>query len=215
MEEEFILTHLLKKSESDTPVLEANLEHLALLGCCSSPLVVKRALDALLNEIFLGISDVWGFRCNMVLKAEEVIRMSFPKFLNFDHEHAKCQRMTTYAWLITLVLLKSSKVELIKLTPKIKEFDKTLENLVKASCEHDTYRYGMYLGREAIKRIAQTGGKKDLRQALLNNLKKCECCLNSKLERNEIMKLGTAIKNTGSWLDVHVCLVFLQDLTKV
>ena len=29
------------------------------------------------------------------------------------------------------------------------------------------------------------------------------------------MKLGKSVKDTGSWLDVHVCLVFLQDLTKV
>ena len=214
-EEEFILTHLLKKSEQDTAVLDGNLEHLALLACCSSPRVVKRALDALLNEVFLGISDVWGFRCNMVLKAEEVLRASFTKFLSFDHEHAKCQRMTTYAWLITLILLKSRKNELIQLTPKIKSFDRTLENLVKANSGHNSYRYGIYLARETIKRFSQSDGKKDLRKTLLENIKKCESCLSSKLERNEVMRLGKAINNTGSWLDAHVCLVFLQDLPKV
>ena len=214
-EEEFILTHLLKKTGSDTPVLEGNLEHLALLACCSSPRVVKRAQDAILNEVFLGISDVWGFRCNMVLKAEEILRTSFPQFMSFDHENAKCQRMITYAWLITLILLKSSKNELIQLTPKIKCFDRTLESLVKANSEHNTYRYGMYLARETIKRIVQSHGKKDVRKTLLDNLKKCEYCLSSKLERNEVMRLGKAIADTGSWLDVHVCLVFLQDLPKV
>jgi hypothetical protein len=29
------------------------------------------------------------------------------------------------------------------------------------------------------------------------------------------MKLGKAISDGGNWLDLHVCLVFLQDLPKV
>jgi hypothetical protein len=46
-------------------------------------------------------------------------------------------------------------------------------------------------------------------------MKKCENLLKSKLENDEVMKLGKAISDGCSWLDIHVCLVFLQDLPKV
>ena len=214
-EETFIIGRLLKKNESNSPILNGNLDQLALLACCSSPHVVKRALDALLNEIFLGISDPSRIRCRNILNAEKILRKSFLDFLKVDHLKAKCQRMTTYAWLITFVLLRCSKKELAEITQELKKFDKTLDDLLKENSERNTFRYGIYLAREGIKLIIQSCGKKDLRESLNRLTKKCENFLNGKLEKNEVVKLGKAISDGESWLDLHVCLVFLQDLPKV
>jgi hypothetical protein len=217
-EEAFIINDLLRESDSpNSPIMDGKLDHLAMLACCSSPHVIKRALDALLNEIFLSIADYSRIRCFNILKAENIFRASFLKFVKVDHFKAKSHRMTTYAWLITLVLLKCSKEECIEIQPKIKEFDKTLDAL-QCDTEHssrNTFRCGIYLARESIKRIIQPCGKKMSKESLHSNLKKCENFLNSKLEKNEVMKLGRAINDGGSWLDLHVCLVFLQDLPKV
>ncbi|CAB3987749.1 Hypothetical predicted protein [Paramuricea clavata] len=217
-EEAFIINDLLRKSDSpNSQIMDGKLDHLAMLACCNSPHVVKRALDALLNEIFLSISDYSRIRCFNILKAENIFRASFLKFVKVDHFKAKSHRMTTYAWLITLVLLKCSKEECIEIQPKIKEFDKTLDALQsdKEHSSRNTFRFGIYLARESIKRIIQHCGKKNFRESLNSNLKKCENVLNSKLEKNEVMKLGRAINDGGNWLDLHVCLVFLQDLPKV
>ncbi len=216
-EETFIIVHLLKKGGSNSSTLDGNLEQLAMLACCSSPLVVKKALDALLNETFLSISDSSTTRYRNILKAEEILRASFSEFLEVDHLNAKCQRMTTYAWLIILVFLKCSKEECIEIKPDIKEFDKTLDILLKdkQNAERNSFRYGIYLAREGIKLIIQSCGKKDLRESLNRLTKKCENFLNGKLEKNEVVKLGKALNDGESWLDLHVCLVFLQDLPKV
>ncbi|CAB4045804.1 Hypothetical predicted protein, partial [Paramuricea clavata] len=215
-EETFIIVHLLKKSDSNSPILDGYLDQLAMLACCTSPHVVKRALDALLNEIFISISNSTRIRCRNILKAEEILRASFLESMKLDHFTAKSHRMTTYAWLITLVLLKHSKEEYIEILPKLREFDKTLETLQSDKDEklfggRNTFRYGVYLARESIKRISR---KKDTRESLYSSIKKCENFLNSKLEKNEVMKLGKAISDGGNWLDLHVCLAFLQDLPK-
>ena len=212
-EETFIIGHLLKKNESNSPILNGNLDQLALLACCSSPHVVKRALDALLNEIFLSISDPSRIRCRNILNAEKILRESFLDFLKVDHLKAKCQRMTTYAWLITFVLLKCSKEELAEITLELKKIDKTLDALLKENSEQNTFRYGIYLAREGIKRIAC--GRKDANESLHRNMKKCENFLNGKMEKDEVVKLGKALNDGGSWLDLHLCLIFLQDLPKV
>ena len=218
-EESFIIVHLLKPRNSQYPVLNGNLYQIALLVCCNSPHVVKRALDALLNEIFLSISDFWRIRCYNYLQAEKVLRGSFSKFLELDHLEAKCQRMTTYAWLITLVLLKCSKEEFSEISPEIKVFDKTLDGLQKdkENSERNTFRYGIYLARESIKRIVhgQSCRRKDSGDSLIRNIQRCENFLDSNLEEKELVKLGKALSDGGSWQDLHVCLVFLQDLPKV
>ena len=212
-EETFIIVHLLKKNESNSPILNGNLDQLALLACCSSPHVVKRALDALLNEIFLSISDPSRIRCRNILNTEKILRESFLGFLKVDYLKAKCQRMTTYAWLITFVLLKCSEEELAEITPELKKIDKTLDVLLKENSERNTFRYGIHLAREGIKRIAC--GRKDENGSLHCNIKKCENFLNGKIEKDEVVKLGKALHDGGSWLDLHLCLVFLQDLPKV
>ena len=214
-EETFIIVHLLKKSDSNSQILDGNLEQLAMLACCSSPHVVKRALDAILNEIFLSISNISRIRCRNILKAEEILRASLLEYIKDDCLKAKSHRMTTYAWLITLVLLKFKKDEFIEIQPKIKEFDRRLDALQKEHSTRDNFRYGILLARESIKRTVQSCGKKDSKASLHSSMKKCENLLNSKLENDEVMKLGKAISDGGSWLDIHVCLVFLQDLHKV
>jgi hypothetical protein len=198
-------------------MLHGNLEQLAMLACCSSPHVVKRALDALLNEIFLSISESSTIRYRNILRAEEILRASFLEFMEVDHLKAKCQRMTTYAWLITLVLLKCSKEEFVEITPKIKELDKILDTLQKdeQNFERNTFLYGIYLARESIRRIIQSYGKIDLRESLNRLIKKCEHFLNGKLEKTQVTNLGKALNEGVSWLDLHVSLVFLQDLPKV
>ena len=214
-EETFIIVNLLKKNASNSPVLNGNLEQLAMLACCSSPHVVKRALDALLNEIFLSISDFWKIRCHNILQAENFIRQSFFDFLKVDHVKAKCQRMTTYAWLITFVLLKCSKEECAQITREIKAFDKTLDTLLKENNERNTFRYSIHLARETIKRIVLLSERKDPKESLHCSIKRCNNILNSRLDENEVMKLGKALNDEGSWLNLHVCLAFLQDLPKV
>jgi hypothetical protein len=214
-EEHFIIVHLLSKCDSKSPVLGGNLEHLAMLACCSSPHVVKRALDALINEIFLSISNSSRIRCHNLLKAEKILRESFVNIMTVDNMKAKCHRMTTYSWIITLVLVKCSKEECIGILPKIKEFESNTLDALQNDGEYsgrNTFRYGIYLARESIKRIS---GRKDSSESLHRSMKKCENLLNSKLEKDEVMKLGKAIHNGGSWMDLHVCLVFLQDLPKV
>ena len=130
-EESFIIVHLLKPSNSQSPILNGKLDQIALLACCNSQHVVKRALDALLNEIFLSISAFGRIRCRNFLQAEKILRKSLSKFLELDHLEAKCQRMTTYAWLITLILLKCSAEEFSEIAPEIKILDKTLDGLQK------------------------------------------------------------------------------------
>ncbi len=217
-EEAFIIAHLLKKGDCKSPVLDGKLDSLARLACCKSPHVVKRALDALLNEIFLSISDFSRKRCYNILQAEKIIRQSFLRFVKADHFKAKSHRMTTYAWLITLALLDCNRQDLNKIQPKIKEFDRTLEALQNDK-EHselrNTFRYGIHVARESIKRIVQSCGKKSVQESLIQRIRKCENFLNSKLEKNEVVKLGKALSNGGNWLDLHICLVFLQDLPKV
>ena len=216
-EEAFIIGHLLKKGDGKSPVLDGRLDNLAMLACCKSPHVVKRALDALLNEIFLSISDFSRKRCYNILQAEKIIRQSFLHFVKVDHFKAKSHRMTTYAWLITLTLLDCNRQDLNKIQPEIKEFDRTLEALQndREHSERSTFRYGIYVARESIKRIVQSRGKKSVQESLIQRIRKCENFLNSKLEKNEVVKLGRALSDGGSWLDLHICLVFLQDLPKV
>mgnify|MGYP002803950096 FL=1 len=214
-EETFIIVDLLKKNESNSPILDGDLEQLALLACCSSPHVVKRALDALLNEIFLSISNFRRIRCRNILEAEEIIRESFDKFLNVEHLNAKCQRMTTYAWLITFVLLKCSKDECVKLATDIRKFDRILEALLRESNEENTFRYGIVLARESIKRVTLFCARRDPTKSLHRSLEQCANILNSKLEKKEIMKFGKALDDEESWLNLHLCLVFLQDLPKL
>ena len=214
-QETFIIVDLLKKNENNSPVLDGDLEQLALLACCRSPHVVKRALDALLNEIFLSISDFWTSRCRNILEAEKIIRDSFDKFLSVEHLNAKCQRVTTYAWLITFVLLKYNKEECVKLATDIRKFDRILEALLRENNEENTFRYGVVLARESIKQITLCCGKKDPNKSLHRSLEKCGNILNSKLEKKEIMNFGRALEDDESWLNLHLCLVFLQDLPKV
>ena len=214
-EETFIIVDLLKKNESNSPILDGNLEQLALLACCSSPHVVKRALDALLNEIFLSISDFSRIRCHKLSKAENIIRQSFDKFLNVEHQNARCQRMTTYAWLITFVLLKCSKETCVKLAKDIRGFDRILEALLRENDEENTFRYGIVLARESIKRITMFCGRRDPKRSLHQSLEKCANILNGRLEKKEIMKFGRALNDEESWLNLHLCLVFLQDLPKL
>ena len=214
-EENFIIVHLLKKAEPNVPILDGNLDQLALLASCSSPLVVKRALDALLNEIFLSISDFRRIRCHSLLEAEKTMRQSFHEFLKVDHAKAKCQRMTTYAWLITLILLKCSKEKFVQIATEIKRFDRTLKALLNANIEQNTFRYGIVLARETIKQIVLLSGKKDSKEPLDHYIKKCYGLLSFELTKNEVMMLGKALEDAGSWLNLHVCLVFLQDLPKV
>lgn len=216
-EETFIITHLLKPSNNHSPILGGKLDQLALLASCNSPHVVKRALDALLNEIFLSISHFPRIRCHNILAAEEILRESFLKFFQFDHLKAKCQRMTTYAWLITLVLLKCNTEDFIKIAPEIRRFDRTLNDLQndRDNSTRNTFRYGIYLARETLKRIVQSCQGKSSRESLIRNVNKCAHILNSKLGKSEVMKLGKELSSGVSWLDIHVCLVFLQDLPKV
>ena len=216
-EETFIITHLLKPSNNHSPILNGKLDQLVLLASCNSPHVVKRALDALLNEIFLSISCFPRIRCYNILEAERILRESILKFLEFDHLKAKCQRMSTYAWLTTLVLLLCTKEDFIKITPEIKGFDKTLEVLLndRDNSARSTFRYGIYLARESLKRIFQSCQGRDAKESLIRNVKKCKYLLNSNLEKSEVMKLGRELSSGVSWQDLHVCLVFLQDLPKV
>jgi hypothetical protein len=214
-EDHFIIVHLLNKCDSKSPVLGGNLEQLAMLACCSSAHVVKRALDAIMNEIFLSISNSSRIRCHNLFKAEKILRESFVNFMTVDNMKAKCHRMTTYSWIITLVLVKCSKEECIGILRKIKEFEKNTLDALQNNREYsgrNTFQYGIYLARESIKRIS---GRKESRESLHRSMKKCENLLNSKVEKDEVMKLGKAIHNGGSWMDLHVCLVFLQDLPKV
>ena len=217
-EETFIITHLLKPdSNNHSPVLNGQLDSIALLASCNSPHVVKRALDALLNEIFLSISNFLRIRCYNILEAEKVLRQSFSKFFEFDHLKAKCQRMTTYAWLITLVLLKCNKDDFIGITPEIKTFDRYLVCLQndRDHAARSTFRYGIYMARESIKRISHSCQGKDSKESLIRNVNKCAHLLNSDLEESEVTKLGRELSSGVSWQDLHVCLVYLQDLPKV
>ena len=209
----FIIVHLLKKNECNSPILDGNLEHLALLACCSSPHVVKRALDALLNEILLCISDFSRIRCHNMLQAEKIIRESFQEFLKVDHLKAQCQRMTTYAWLITFVLLKCNKEECLKIAGGLKTFDRTLNVLLRENSERNTFRYGIHLAKESIKQVILLSGR-DTQESLHRSIRKCANFLNSKLEEKEVTTLGRELSDEGSWLNLHVCLVFLQDLPK-
>ena len=198
------------------PVLDGNLEQQALLACCDSAHVRKRALDVLLNEIFFSISEDSTTRCQNLLKAEEILRSSFVDFIQVEHAKAKCQRMTTYSWLMTLILLKCGKEECIDIVPKIKEFDRILETLQKdrQNVKRDTFRYGIYVARESIKRVIQLTGKRDSRESLHLLINKCKNFLDGKLVRDEVTSLGKCLIDEGSWLDFHICLVFLQDLPK-
>jgi hypothetical protein len=215
-EETIIIVHLLKKNPSNAPILDGNLDQLALLACCSSPHVVKRALHALLNEIFLAISDFSKIRCRNILKAENIIRQSFCEFLKVDHAKGKCQRMTTYAWLITLVLLKCDEDDCIEIATEIKTFDKTLEILLNENTERNDFRYGIHLAKEAVKQILLLpSGKKNPKESLHRSIKRCANILSGRLEEDEVMNLGRALNDEGSWLNLHLCLVFLQDLPKV
>ncbi|XP_028391604.1 uncharacterized protein LOC114516354 [Dendronephthya gigantea] len=214
-EETFIIVHLLERSKNKYPTLGGRLDEMAMLACCSSPHVVKKALDTLLHEIFLSISDFSSVRCHNLLKAEEELRSSFLKFLEVDHDKAKTQRMTTYAWLVTFILLKCNDDEFNEIKPKIRAFDKVLEALQtdKEYSERNNFRYGIYLARESIRRIINSSEKKNLSESLKKNIKRCETTLNGQLEDREILKLSKSLADSN-WLDLHVCLVFLQDLMK-
>ncbi|XP_028411554.1 uncharacterized protein LOC114534200 [Dendronephthya gigantea] len=215
-EETFLIIHLLTSSDPKSPVLNGQLDQLAMLACCNSPRVVKRALDVLLNEIFLSISDSSETRCHNILEAEEILRSSFFEFLKVDRFKPKCHRMTTYAWLITLFLLKCDEKEFTKIQSKIKEFDRELSTLLnsKDNKDRNLFRYGLYLARESIERIIQSCKKPDRKESLILNIKKCKYFLNGELDKDEVMKLGRELSDANSWLDIHVCLVFMQDLPK-
>ncbi|XP_028411563.1 uncharacterized protein LOC114534205 [Dendronephthya gigantea] len=214
--ETHIINDLLKKSDTESPILDGQLDELAMLACCDSSRVVKRALDVLLNEIFLNISDLSVDRCKNILQAEEALRSKFLEFMRVDRFKAKCHRMTTYAWLITLVLLKFDEQEFAKLKPKIKIFDQSLVTLMKQTGknEQNLYRYGICLARESIKRILQSSPKRNVKESLLLNIAKCANLLKGKLDKDEVTKLGKELNDADSWLNIHVCLVFLQDLPK-
>ena len=214
-EETFIILHLLNRKASNSPVLNGNLDQLALLSSCTSKHVVKRALDALLNEIFLSISDFQRVRCRNILQAEKIIRESFKEFLQVEHLKAQCQRMTTYAWLITFVLLKCSKEECAQIAGEINAFDKTLDTLLRKNTERNTFRYGIHLAKETIKRIVLLSERKSCKETLRFSIQRCANILSSRLDKTEVMRLGRALNGEGSWLNLHVCLVFLQDLPKV
>ena len=213
-EEAFIILHLLKKNESNSPILDGDLEQLALLACCNSPHVVKRAFDALLNEIFLSISDFSRIRCRNILQAEKIIRESCPKTLQVEHLKAKCQRMTTYAWLITFVLLKCSEDKFVEISTEIRQFDRTLQALLNENNKQNTFGYGIVLARESIRRIVLSGRNKGSNESLLSNIERCDSFMHSELKEEEVMTFGETFYRQG-WLDLHVCLVFLQDLPKV
>ncbi|XP_028411525.1 uncharacterized protein LOC114534175 [Dendronephthya gigantea] len=215
-EEIFIITHLLNNSDPKSPILDGQLDQLAMLACCDSSRVVKRALDVLLNEIFLNISDLSVDRCKNVLEAEEVLRSTFFHFIDVDRYKAKCHRMTTYAWLITLVLLKFGQKEFAELQQKMKQFDQRLSTLMKQKekNEQSLYRYGICLAKESIKKILQSSSKRDVAEFLKHNIKKCENLVKDKLDKDEVKKLGEEFSDADSWLNIHVCLVFLQDLPK-
>ncbi|XP_028411567.1 uncharacterized protein LOC114534209 [Dendronephthya gigantea] len=213
-EETFIIFHLLKTREDRSPVLDGQLDQLAMLACCDSSRVVQRALDVLLNEIFLNISNLSRDRCQNILKAEEILRSTFFEFIDVHCDEAKCQRMTTYAWLVTLVLLKCGKEELPRpIQSKIKEFDEKLGALQrhKDNLERSLYRYGIHLARESIRQILR---RRNGKESLIPNIQKCENLLKSKLNKNEVLKFCRELSEADSWLDIHVCLVFLQDLPK-
>ena len=214
-EETFIIVHLLGRNKNKSPILDGRLDQMAMLSCCSSPHVVKRALDTLLHEIFLSISDFSSVRCRNLLEAEEELRSSFSKFLKVDNDEAKSQRMTAYAWLVTFVLLKCNVDEFTEIQPRIREFDKILDALQnnKEYSERNNFRYGIYLARESIRRIINSS-EKNFSASLKNNIKRCETILNGRMGDGEVLKLSKSLAD-ASWLDLHVCLVFLQDLTKV
>lgn len=216
-EETFIITHLLNHRDPKSQILDGQLNQLAMLACCDSSRVVKRALDVLLNEIFLNISDLLADRCKSILEAEETIRSSLFEFMKVDRFKAKCHRMTTYAWLITLVLLKFGEKEFADLQPKLKLFDQSLGTLMrqKEKNERNLYRYGICLARESTKRILQSSSKRDVKEFLMHNIKRCENLLKDKIDKDEVKKLGKELSDADSWLNIHVCLVFLQDLSKV
>ena len=217
VEETFTIVHLLKKRDANCPILDGKLDQLAMLACCSSPHIVKRALHALLNEIFLSISNSSLNRFQNILEAEKVLHESFSDFMKVENFNARTQRMTTYGWTIALILLKCSKEDFFKITPGIKEFDGTLQDLQndKEHSGQNSFRYGLYLARESMKRIVQSCGKTDLTESLHRLVSKCEHFLTGRMEKEEITQLWKAFSNASSWQDLHVCLIFLQDLPKV
>lgn len=210
--ESFVLCKLLDSSP-DIPIFGGHLNLLALLANCNSSHVVRKTLDNLLNEIFLSIGDTT--RCHNLLAAEQVLRESVETVLVEEHQKAKTQRITTYGWLITLVLLQWNELNCPKnQLHQIGKFDRTLDRLMshRDNRERNLFRYGIVMARECIRRI--TAKKRDLRDIAQRHLKTCKNILHSAMEIREIESLQISIDD-NSWLDLHICLVHLQELPKL
>ena len=210
---EYFLISIVLDSTCDTSVLGGDLKLLALLACCDSSLVVRKALDSLLSEIFLSIGD--ATRSHNVLAAEQVLRESFETIFMAEHHKAKTHRMTTYGWLLTLVLFQWNEIDCQKVQlEEIGRFDRTLDRLQRNRDfkERNLFRYGVVMARESIRRI--TGKRRAARDLAKHHLQKCESILNSVMKSKEILNLGSEM-DENSWLDLHICLVHLQELPKV
>ena len=211
--ESFLISTVLD-STCDTSVLGGDLKLLALLACCDSSLVVRKALDSLLSEIFLSIGD--ATQSHSVLAAEQVLRESFTTIFMAEHHKAKTQRMTTYGWLLTLVLFQWNELDYQYWAQleEIGSFDRTLERHQRNRDfkERNLFRYGVVMARESIRRI--TGKRRAARDLAKHHLQKCESILNSVMKSKEILNLGSEM-DENSWLDLHICLVHLQELPKV
>ena len=210
--ESFLISTVLD-STCDTPVLGGDLKLLALLAYCDSSLVVRKALDSLLSEIFLSIGD--AMQSHSVLAAEQVLRESFATIFMEEHHKAKTQRMTTYGWLLTLVLFQWNELDCHSVQlEEIGKFDRTLDRLQRNRDfkERNLFRYGVVMARESIRRI--TAKRRAARDLAKHHLRKCESILNSVMESREILNLGSEM-DENSWLDLHICLVHLQELPKV
>ena len=199
------------------PINANHEKSLTILSTCSSSNVAKRALDALLNEIFLSVSNFPRNRCHKFMEAERILRESIISSIKVYHSKEKSRQITTYAWLITFVVLKGLKLSFDMIEEVLKEFDRTLNSFLtdKDNNDRNTFRYGVYLARESIKRIIQSCGKNNASQSMRHSIEMCKHFLNSKLEKEDVKNLGKAIYEGGSWSDLHVCLIYLQDLPKV
>lgn len=209
---ESFLISIVLESTRDTPVLGGDLKLIALLAYCDSSIVVRKALDCLLSEIFISIGD--ATRSHSVLAAEQVLRESFATIYKEEHHKAKTRRMTTYGWLLTLVLFQWNELGCGKVQlEEIGKFDRTLERLQKNRDlkERNLFRYGVIMARESIRRFT---GKRKCANLAKHHLRKCESILNSAMESREILNLGSEMDD-NSWLDLHICLVHLQELPKV
>ena len=87
--------------------------------------------------------------------------------------------------------------------------------MIETTAHEALFGTAFILPGESLKRIVQSCQGRDAKESLIRNVKKCKYLLNSNLEKSEVMKLGRELSSGVSWQDLHVCLVFLQDLPKV